>query len=198
MRQHTCLWVWKMLVVGVGVGWLLPGIGIAETLDRLTALGIGPWTPPSPAIDFTLKDMAGRPVRLSTFRGKVVLLNFEATWCPSCRAQAPKLEQLHQLLKGTDFVLLSVHLRERPNTVKAFRREHGMSFSAVIDADGNVSEQYGVQFIPTTYLIDRAGTIVGRAVGPKVWDSEEAKELLLSLINQPTREAVHPGADSKR
>ncbi len=81
---------------------------------------------------------------LSDLRGKVVLVNFEATWCPSCRAQAPKLEQLYQMLQGRDFVLLAVHLREDPKTVKKFRREHQMSFPAVIDADAAVNERYGV------------------------------------------------------
>lgn len=193
MHQNTWRRVWKRLFIGVSIGWLLPGIAMAGVEDRLTSLGIIPWTPPSLAMDFALKDVEGKPVRLGHFRGKVVLLNFEATWCPSCQAQAPKLEQLHRQMQGKDFVLLSVHLRERSKSVKAFRRDHGMSFPAVIDADGNVSERYGVQFIPTTYLIDRAGMIVGRAVGPKAWDSQEAKELMLSLIDQPPPGTVRPG-----
>ena len=135
---------------------------------------------------------------LSDLLGKVVLLNFEATWCPSFRARAPKLEQLHQRLKGQDFVLLSVHLQERTSTVKAFRQEHGMSFPAVIDADGKVSERYRVQFIPSTSLIDRAGMMVGRTLGANAWDSDEAKELKLSLINDPPREATRPGAGGKQ
>jgi len=184
MHQNTWRRVWKRLCVGVSIGWLLAGMATAGVEDRLTSLGIMPWTPASPAMDFALNDAEGTPVRLSQFRGKVVLLNFEATWCPSCQAQAPKLEPLHQQMQGQDFVLLSVHLRERSKRVKAFRRDHGMSFPAVIDADGKVSERYGVQFIPTTYLIDRAGMIVGRAVGPKAWDSQEAKALMLSLIDQ--------------
>jgi peroxiredoxin len=185
MDRRTRPWGWTILVMAASLAWLLPGSGTAGMPERFAALGITPIEPPRPAIDFALKDVEGKLVRLSDLHGKVVLLNFEATWCPSCRAQAPKLEQLHQRLKGQDFVLLSVHLQERPSTVKAFRQEHGMNFPAVIDADGTVSERYGVQFIPTTYLIDRAGRMVGRTVGPKAWDSEEAKDLIVSLINQP-------------
>jgi peroxiredoxin len=160
---------------------------MAGTQDHFATRGITLIEPPRPAIDFSLKDVEGQPVQLSDFHGKVVLMNFEATWCPSCRAQAPKLEQLYQRPQGQDFVMLSVHLQERPSTVNAFRQEHGMSFPAVIDADGAVSERYGGQFIPITYLIDREGRMVGRTVGPKAWDSDTATELLVSLINQPRR-----------
>lgn len=185
MDRSTRSWGWTILIMAAGLAWLLPAIGMAGIQDRFAPLGLTPIEPPRPAIDFALKDVEGQLVRLSDLRGKVVLVNFEATWCPSCRVQAPKLERLHQRLQGQDFAVLSVHLQERPSTVQAFRQEHGMSLPAVIDADGTVGERYEVQFIPTTYLIDHAGRMVGRTVGPKAWDSEEAKDLMLWLINQP-------------
>jgi hypothetical protein len=103
-----------------------------------------------------------------------------------------------QAMQGQDVVLRSVHPRERPGTVRAFRQQRTRSLPAVIDTDDAASERDGVQCIPTASVIDRAGRMVGRTVGPKAWDSDKVKALLVSLIHQPLREVARPGAGGKR
>jgi peroxiredoxin len=135
-----------------------------------------------PAPDFVLESINGGDVRLSDFKGKVVLLNFWATWCPPCRAEMPSLENLKKQMKGRDFVIIAVSIDnvETP-MIKNFVSGNGYTFTVLHDAEQAVAEVYLVMGIPTTYVIDKGGTIVDKSVGMEYWDSPDRIRQLMSL-----------------
>jgi thiol-disulfide isomerase/thioredoxin len=136
-----------------------------------------------PAVDFTAARLDGTPVRLSGLRGKVVFLNFWATWCPPCREEMPSLEALYQRFRGTDLEFLALDIQEAKDAVAAFMKQYGLSFPAALDSAGRISAEYGIRGIPATFIIDRGGNIIAAVVGGRDWNTEEvvsALELLLS------------------
>lgn len=132
---------------------------------------------------FTLKDLDGREVTLEDHRGKIVFLNFWATWCPPCRREMPSMEKLHREFKDRGFTMLAVDLREEHSKVKAFKGKLKLSFPILLDPDGTVGLMYAVRSLPTTYLIDREGYMVGGALGARNWASKEAFELFDHLTS---------------
>jgi peroxiredoxin len=145
--------------------------------------------PPSPyaveklsgqkASDFTLKDINGNPVSLSSFKGKVVLLNFWATWCPPCRAEIPSMNKLQQMLKNKGLVILAVSTDRAVVDVKDFLKKNPVAFTVVVDYNLSVSRSlYKVFMMPTTFLIDKKGVIVEKYFGEQDWtDPEIIKEI---------------------
>lgn len=129
------------------------------------------------APDFTLNDVEGNRVELVRYRGKnPIFLNFWASWCPACREEAPQNEQLYRRMEPKGLAFLAVSIDRGPTAVeqvKKFKEELQLSFSPLLDFEGEVFERYGVTAIPTTFLIDRKGKIVAKEVGPKNWTSSE-------------------------
>jgi peroxiredoxin len=122
-----------------------------------------------PAPEFTLTNLAGQPVALSDYRGKVVLVNFWATWCPSCISEMPDYEEIYQQHGGPagDFVVLGVNLQEGQTQVKDYASGLGLTFPVLLDEDGGVTtRQYQVTGMPGSFIIDRQGVIVYRHIGP--------------------------------
>ncbi len=137
----------------------------------------------APAPDFALPTPEGKqPVSLAELRGRVVLLNFWATWCPPCREEMPSMERAHKEFGGQGLAILAVNIQESPKQVARFMRDFRLSFPALLDADGKVSQRYQVRGLPTTYLIDRTGRVVGQAVGARDWAGREAKALIRALL----------------
>lgn len=120
----------------------------------------------TPAIDFTLTDLNGNIISLSSLRGKNVFLNFWATWCPPCRGEMPDMEKIYQKYKNNeDFVILAVNLGEDDSKVKSFIEKSKFHFTVLLDSDQSVAEQYQITSIPTSYFIDKDGKITARHVG---------------------------------
>jgi peroxiredoxin len=119
------------------------------------------------APDFTLQTLDGASVRLSSLRGKVVLINFWATWCPPCVREIPRLVRVAETYKEEGLVVLGVNttFQDDPAKVQQFVRDHGIAYPVLLDSEGMVSEKYPARLIPTTYLIDRSGKIVQTKVG---------------------------------
>ena len=127
--------------------------------------------PPAPAVghpapDFTLNTLDGEALTLSDLRGQPVILNFWATWCLPCRAEMPELERLHQRLAEAGVVVLGVNQAETAADIASYREEIGISFPTVVDQRMGVSREYLVNSIPTTFFIDREGTIQTLFIGP--------------------------------
>jgi len=118
-----------------------------------------------PAPDFTLTDLDGNTVRPSGFRGKVVFLNFWATWCPPCRAEMPEMEEVYQAYKDKDVVIIGVDLRESMSSVQSFVEENGYNWTFVVDSTGEVARDYMVTGIPSSFFIDKDGIIRALQVG---------------------------------
>jgi thiol-disulfide isomerase/thioredoxin len=134
------------------------------------------------SIDFTVSLLDGTKVKLSDYKGKIVFLNFWATWCPPCRAEMPSMESLHQKNRNDDFVILAVDIQESVKEVRDFMTGNGLTFTGVLDASGEVSGIYGIRSIPTTFIIDKNGLVILMSVGGRSWDTAEmyaAFDLLL-------------------
>ena len=152
----------------------------------LRAAGVSAMPTPTPAADFQLPDVAGGMHRLHEQRGKVVFLNFWATWCPPCVHEMPMMEQLRQTLSQQPFVVWAVNMQERQAQVARFMSENRLYFPALLDADGAVSARYRVRGLPTTYLIDCTGNVAGWVVGPREWTNDATRTLLAALLNDAT------------
>ncbi len=133
-----------------------------------------------PAPSFTLPSKTA-PVSLNQFRGKVVLLNFWATWCPPCLQEMPSLEKLNQKMKGKEFELLAVNVDEEGwLAIERFLRKIPVTFTIVIDPRGDVATEYGTQRLPESFLIDKNGVVVQKYLGPRDWTDEK----IISEINR--------------
>jgi peroxiredoxin len=135
------------------------------------------------APDFRLEDLEGRKIGLKDFKGKVVFLNFWATWCNPCKEEMVSIERLHQTFKEKDFIFLTISVDfEGRKPVKEFINKKNYTFIVLLDPKYEVLDLYKVQRIPTTFIIDKTGKIMGQATGPRDWNSPEAILLLDSLM----------------
>lgn len=125
------------------------------------------------APDFRLPDLAGKPTALSDYRGKPLLLNFWATWCPPCRAEMPDLERFYQL-HGDQIGLLGVNWGEPQATVLVFLKKLKISYPNLLDEGGTAFVKYQLTGIPTSFFIDAQGLIRGISVGPMSTERIEA------------------------
>ena len=134
------------------------------------------------APDFTLNDINGHPVKLSSLRGNVVLVNFWATWCPPCREEVPSLVRMTQAMRGKHFQLLAVSIDEGGKAaVEDFFKKSGSVLPALFDTDGAVSKRYGTTGVPETFVIDTKGVIMKKVVGGMDWSSPEVLAALEDL-----------------
>jgi peroxiredoxin len=134
------------------------------------------------APEFELADLAGRPVRLRDFRGRVVLLNFWATWCAPCREEMPALDTLARELGPRGLAVVGVNFKEPRAKVEAFVQEHGLRFPMLLDVEGRVGERYQVFALPVTFVVDRRGTLVGTVLGIRDWTGPDARAYVGRLL----------------
>jgi peroxiredoxin len=132
--------------------------------------------------DFSLPLLAGGNASLSSYKGKVVILNFWATWCPPCRVEMPSIETLYRRFSAQGLEILAVDLGEDASLVRQFIRNAGYTFPVMFDSDNRVSSVYGIEAIPTTYIIDREGKIVGRIIGSITWDNQRVIAAIDALL----------------
>lgn len=136
------------------------------------------------APDFTLVGRDGSKVSLKDFRGKVVFLNFWATWCESCRDEMPSMERLYKDFRGKGLEIVAVNIKEKRQDALAFAKELKLTYPVLLDPEGEVGLLYGAFGLPATYLIDRKGVVLARMFGPADWNSPAARKLFTSLLDQ--------------
>jgi peroxiredoxin len=155
--------------------------GGAEPPQTLTAVAARPAAP-----DFTLTDLDGKTQRLSDYRGKVVLINFWATWCPPCRRELPSMQRLWQRLKDKGFAMLALDVGEEEDAILPFLFSTGVeiTFPVLLDKPGQLINAWPVRALPTSFLLDREGRIVYRAVGGREWDDPALIEKIQALLKQ--------------
>lgn len=122
-----------------------------------------------PAPDFELKTLDGKTARLSDYKGKKVILNFWATWCPPCQAEMPHMQKFYENNKDKGIEILAVNLTSMDKGIEdinAFKEEFGLTFPIPLDEEGNIGEQYQAFTIPTSYIVDSKGIIRKKVVGP--------------------------------
>ncbi len=135
------------------------------------------------APDFTLQDLSGKQVQLSSLKGKVVLVNFWATWCPPCREEIPSMVKLNQVMQGKNFQMLAISVDEGgKQAVQEFFRQNGVSLPALFDTDGSVSRRYGTTGVPETFIVDGKGVIRKKVIGGVDWSAPEVLQYLEGLM----------------
>ena len=174
----------KRFAISVCVLLLMAPISCTKQGSQETARPVSKVTEKSPAPDITVKDLKGGAVTLSSLKGKVVLLNFWATWCPPCREEIPSMVRLDKAMAGKPFRMLAVSIDEGGTpAVESFLKESGHGTLPVfLDADGAAPKTYGITGVPETFIIDKNGILVKKVIGPMAWDSAEAVSFLEGLM----------------
>jgi len=136
-----------------------------------------------PAPDFIATDVKGNTVTLSDFRGKPVLLNFWATWCPYCRKERAHLNTLHKEYSARGLIILSVSTDSSIARVRSFLKSEPAEFTVLTDSSGAVSSLYNVRGLPSSYLISRDGHISQTLVGYRDWSEPAARSMIEEVLS---------------
>jgi len=177
--RRRALFAAVLLALG-GVAGVPAGAALDRPLQAVAGL------PAAPVLE--LPDEEGRTIwRLSELRGKVVLVNFWATWCPPCRKELPSMERLWQQFRDRGLVVLGVNVAEDPGVVFAFANglEPPLSFPLLLDENATVTQSWPVRGLPTTYLVDKQGRLAFGAVGGREFDSPAIVEQIEALLAAP-------------
>lgn len=135
------------------------------------------------APDFRLWNLEGQAVALSHYKGRVVMLNFWATWCGPCRVEMPAMENLYRETSRSDFEILAISTdAQGASLTRPFRNALGLTFPILHDSDFRVGLMYGTRSLPMTFLVDRNGIVTHRIFGARDWAAPEAKQMIQALI----------------
>jgi thiol-disulfide isomerase/thioredoxin len=142
---------------------------------------LNPWTGGgTPAL--ALEDLDGRPHRLESYRGKVVLINFWATWCEPCREEMPSIDRLQRSMSGRPFVVLAVNLAEPHSRIRAYLEKTPVGFTILLDRDTNVAKAWKARILPATYVVGPDGRIRYSYVGELDWSQEKVRRAIAALL----------------
>ncbi|MCP4933560.1 MAG: TlpA family protein disulfide reductase [bacterium] len=136
------------------------------------------------AQDFELHDLDSNALKLSDFKGHIVVVNFWATWCPPCRAEIPSMQRAWTHLKKHNVVILAIHVGGNEDKIWSFLTDFGVDFPVLIDANSKVSRSWPMRGLPTTFIIDPQGKIALRAIGGREWDDPALIKTILALAKQ--------------
>ncbi|MBI4496711.1 MAG: TlpA family protein disulfide reductase [Chloroflexi bacterium] len=167
---------WGITVLGLVTAGVLALLGLlafgmarqgtGRTQVAINTVGQAAAVQPRPAADFQLGLFSGELLRLSDLRGKTIVLNFWASWCPPCRAEAPELQKVHQTYQGREVVVLGIDLWDSEQSAQAFIRDFGLTYPNGPNLKGDIAIEYGVMGIPETFIINTEGQLVRRWIGP--------------------------------
>ena len=152
-----------IIIVAVSVAIVLIAVFAKKSNFELVVAG-------TQAIDFELPDLDGKERSLGEFKGKVVFLNFWATWCKPCEDEMPSMQQLHAALQGKPFEIVAVSIdKDGPEAVREFVKKYGVTFTVLHDRKGRIKELYKTTGVPETFIIDQNGVIAEKVWGPRDW-----------------------------
>ncbi len=143
--------------------------------------GLNPMDGKPVAPDFSLKDLDGDMQSLSDFKGKVVIVNFWATWCPPCRAEMPSMQRAWNVIRNKDVVMLAVHVGGNEDKIWSFVGDYELDFTVLIDPKSKVADAWPMEGLPSTFVVDPEGRIVYRAIGAREWDDPKILENVYAL-----------------
>lgn len=175
MRQIA--WVIGLWMLALAPAWAAGGMG-----QGMTPL---PDRPPAPEID--LVDLDGQRHTLAQHRGKVLIVNFWATWCPPCREEMPSMERAWQAVKDEGILLLGINVGESEDQVWTFTSNYPVSFPLLLDQDSRTIEAWPVRGLPTTFVVDPQGRLAYRAIGGRAWDDPVLLEQVRALRDTDSR-----------
>ncbi len=171
----------SMATIGIlSILWMLNPVMAAGVID--------PYQDKANALSFTLKDLDNTPHKLEDYRGKVVLVNFWASWCNSCIREFPSLERLSRDMDANRFVLLAVNVGEGKGTVRRFQMLQDAGIKILMDRNGMVAGNWGVNVYPTSFIVDANGKILGNVIGETDWDSDEKHAYIKALFADKAEE----------
>jgi peroxiredoxin len=139
-----------------------------------------------PAPDFKLPDLAGRIHTLEDYRGKPIIINFWATWCPPCRAELPSMNRAWKKISG-DIAMIAVNVGEDEETIKRFMQDYPIEFQVLLDKDTVSLHQWPISGLPTSFVVNTDGIIYYQAVGEREWDNEQLLQKVKYLIQSKDR-----------
>lgn len=152
--------------------------------DRLEALGFYVFPAPEPIPPFSVKTLKGAEASTAALAGKVVLLNFWATWCPPCKMEMPSIQVLHDKMKGAAFEIMAISVSEKPATVTDFLKNNPYTYPMYLDEDGSASAPFASRGIPTTFILDKQGRAIAGIVGSRSYDGPEVLTLFKELAER--------------
>lgn len=154
----------------------------AEMAELLRKLDLATYPRATKPPEFNGRTVNGRTVSLASLQGKVVIVNFWATWCKECLDEMPAFEQLHRKFAGQGLTVLGINARQGTSAIQTYAKKIGLTFPLVLDPKGEINSLYGVVGLPTTFLIRRDGRAVARGVGPRNWENASARTLIQALL----------------
>jgi thiol-disulfide isomerase/thioredoxin len=171
---------------------LLLALVLSACATLAAAQQLRPWTggatPP-----LALQDLDGRQHRLEDYRGKVVLINFWATWCEPCRAEMPSINKLRASLAGQPFVVLAVNLGENEQRIRRFMTQVPLEFTVLLDRDSAVAKAWRARVLPASFLVGPDGRVRYAVIGEYDWEQDAARKAVLALM-PPGNPATQPRA----
>ncbi|MFQ5444428.1 MAG: TlpA family protein disulfide reductase [Nitrospinales bacterium] len=136
------------------------------------------------APSFELPSLNGKKYKLSDYRGKVVFINFWATWCVPCKTEMTSMDRLYQQFKGRDFEMLAINVDQDISLIKPYLKKYNLTFPVLLDPGGKLAKKkYKTIGLPETYIVDKKGLIVHKAIGPRNWDTKELIEAFEHLTS---------------
>ena len=151
-------------------------------IDPPESLGVQTFQGSISAPGLSLLGPDGRPFRLGDLKGKMVFLNFWATWCAPCREEMPAMERLYQANRERGLTVVAVNFMETKSEVKRFFEKLRLSFPSLLDLEGMAARNFGVRGLPVTFLVSRDGRILWKAIGSRDWDSPEARAYFKQVL----------------
>lgn len=152
----------------------LSGTSFAAQINR-------EFDPPFPAPSFSLVDLDERVHQLEDYRGKPLIVNFWATWCPPCLKEMPSMERAWQKIESEGITMIGINVGEDFDTVFGFTATMDVSFPLLLDLDGTVTGEWPIQGLPTTYVLNPEGEMVYRMIGSREWDDEALLDAVRAL-----------------
>lgn len=135
-----------------------------------------------PAPPFSLTDIQGKKWNLADLRGKVVFVNFWATWCPPCQEELPSMEALHRGMAKAPFQMITILSNDRPELAAGLAGKRGYTFPVLLDPESRVAAAYGITGVPETYIIDAQGILREKHIGPRDWNSQGAWRMIAGYL----------------
>ena len=176
MSRRSTFILAGIILIAIAAGYFVTSKDQASDAPPMTAL-VGQTAP-----DFSLPLVGGGEVRLSDLRGRIVLVNFWATWCPPCKAEMPSMERLYAQFQDRDFELLAVNAEvDGLEVLPDFLQKHPYTFPIPVDTEGDVQVKYGVFRFPESFIIGRDGKVVEHIIGARDWSDNQTIQLIDSL-----------------
>ena len=179
MKKMRELKIWQFSLAFLAVLFLTAGCG-QNGFDKIKKMELG-----KPAPNFVLQDANGKVWELSSLKGKVVFVNFWATWCKPCRDEMSSIVALNNAMAGKPFQMLSIVFNDDLDMANSFAKRLGATFPVLGNPAEELTQAYMITGVPETFIIDPQGIMQHKFIGPYNWNSPEIKNMIMKLLNTP-------------